>query len=397
MPLSAAKRIALVMRSSISSRETPIAFSFRSEIGDSITEYETPSSTSASRSAGTAREKPQTSARRPAAAIFATACQSSSETRGNPASIRSMPSSSSRRAISSFCSGSSTTPTVCSPSRRVVSYRPTRPPIAYASFSSPVQIRSSDTHHSIREGRELLGARAGDQEIVLEPQAAAAVPVAARLDREHHALRDLAAARLVRVRRLVCACADAVADRVRGLAGVAQLGDALPHEPVELGERRAGRAMCDRPLVYVAQSDFELPVVLAQVAHAQELRVVGPVAVGADPDLEQHGLAFDDRQAARCGEGLDPFARPDERVAECELDLPVPAGALPVHEALPDRGRLALAHSEPQLAANVLHRGRADLVREPYALDFLLGLDRARSVQHRHRVRGLRPGVEPAL
>ena len=63
MSWSAAKRIALVIRSSIFSRETPIASSFRSEIGDSITEKRTPSSASASRSAGTAREKPQISAR----------------------------------------------------------------------------------------------------------------------------------------------------------------------------------------------------------------------------------------------------------------------------------------------------------------------------------------------
>ena len=83
--------MALAIRSSIFSRDTPIASSFRSEIGDSITEYQTPSSTSASRSAGTAREKPQTSARSPASEISRTASASSAETRGNPASIRSTP------------------------------------------------------------------------------------------------------------------------------------------------------------------------------------------------------------------------------------------------------------------------------------------------------------------
>ena len=50
-------------------------------------------------------EKPQTSAFSPASRISWTARQSSSETRGNPASIRSIPSSSRPRAISSFCSG----------------------------------------------------------------------------------------------------------------------------------------------------------------------------------------------------------------------------------------------------------------------------------------------------
>jgi hypothetical protein len=49
------------------------------------------------------------------------ASASSTETRGKPASIRSIPSASSACAISSFCCGSSTTPTVCSPSRSVVS------------------------------------------------------------------------------------------------------------------------------------------------------------------------------------------------------------------------------------------------------------------------------------
>src|SRR6188508_2245992 len=41
MPCSAAKRIAAVIRSSIFSRVTPIASSFRSEIGDSITDART--------------------------------------------------------------------------------------------------------------------------------------------------------------------------------------------------------------------------------------------------------------------------------------------------------------------------------------------------------------------
>ena len=92
MPCSAANETAFAIRSSIDSRVTPSAASFASEIGDSITLAWTPSSTSASASAATAREKPHTSASRPAPAISSTARQSSSETRGNPASIRSIPS-----------------------------------------------------------------------------------------------------------------------------------------------------------------------------------------------------------------------------------------------------------------------------------------------------------------
>ena len=121
IPCPVANATALRMRSSIVSRETPRASSLPSEIGLSITEADTPSSTSTSTSACTAREKPQTSALSPAAAIALTASKSSAETRGNPASIRSIPAASRARAISSFSSGVSTTPIVCSPSRSVVS------------------------------------------------------------------------------------------------------------------------------------------------------------------------------------------------------------------------------------------------------------------------------------
>src|SRR5262249_40129419 len=66
------------------------------------------------RPARPARETPQTGAPPPASSTSRNARSSSAETRGKPASIRSILSESSSRAISSFCSGSSTTPTACS-------------------------------------------------------------------------------------------------------------------------------------------------------------------------------------------------------------------------------------------------------------------------------------------
>ena len=62
-----------------------------------------------------------TLARKPCLAIRLTDSISPSETAANPASITSTPSSSSRWAIRSLFSGTSDTPGVCSPSRRVVS------------------------------------------------------------------------------------------------------------------------------------------------------------------------------------------------------------------------------------------------------------------------------------
>src|SRR5205807_7310779 len=73
----------------------------------------------------------------------------------------------------------------------------------------------------VREGGELLGAGGGDEEVVLEAEAAALGPVDARLDRQHHALADLAATRLVGVPRLVRAGADTMADGVRRLPRIA--------------------------------------------------------------------------------------------------------------------------------------------------------------------------------
>src|SRR5205823_5525865 len=97
----------------------------------------------------------------------------------------------------------------------------------------------------VGKGAQLLVAVARDQEIVLEAQPAAAFPVDAGLDREHHPLPYLAAARLVRVRRLVGARADAVADGVRGLPGITAGRDAGADESVELGQRRAVAGVVD--------------------------------------------------------------------------------------------------------------------------------------------------------
>ncbi len=94
----------------------------------------------------------------------------------------------------------------------------------------------------------------------------------------------------MRVRRLVRARADAVADRVRRLAGIADRRDPLADQPVELGEARARPAVGDRLLVDAEQPGLELAVLGPQLARAEQLRVVGPVAVGADPDLEQRRL-----------------------------------------------------------------------------------------------------------
>ena len=105
-----------------------------------------------------------------------------------------------------------------------------------------------------------------------------------------------------------------------------------------------------------------------------------------------------DLATARGREGADARAGPDEREAVRELDLAaVETGAVVVHPAVPERADLALAHSRPDQALDVLHRARCDLVREPHPHDLLLGLDRACGCQQRRRVGGLGERVEPGF
>ena len=63
--------------------------------------------------------------------------------------------------------------------------------------------------------------------------------------------------------------------------------------------------------------------------------MVAPVAVGADPDLEQRRLVLLHRQVAGRGERLDPRPRPDEREAECQARPSPSSRCLPRGRSLP--------------------------------------------------------------
>src|SRR4029077_14861499 len=115
----------------------------------------------------------------------------------------------------------------------------------------------SRLHDPVGERAELLRPVRGDQEVVLEAEAAAVVPVAAWLDCKDHALGDLAARRLVRIRRLVSPGADPLADRMRRLAGIPDTPESLADPAVELGEPRSWDAERDRVVVDLAETGLE--------------------------------------------------------------------------------------------------------------------------------------------
>src|SRR5213075_891002 len=72
--------------------------------------------------------------------------------------------------------------------------------------------------------------------------------------------------------------------------------------------------------------------------------------------LEERRLVLEHGAVAGGGEGLDPGPGPDERERERQIDASLPAGALAVHEPLPQRRRLGLLHPGPDVLADVLHR-----------------------------------------
>src|SRR5207245_7874825 len=109
------------------------------------------------------------------------------------------------------------------------------------------------------------------------------------------------------------------------------------------------------------------------VAADEVLRVVCPVSVRADPDLEQCRLTLDDGAVRRRRERLDPAAGPDQREAERQVDFALPAGSLAVDEAQPFCGDLRLGPAGANPAADVLRGRGGDLVRKPHALDLLAG------------------------
>src|SRR6185312_13727997 len=107
----------------------------------------------------------------------------------------------------------------------------------------------SAPHDAVGEGRQLLRPGRRDEEVVLDAQAATALPVDAGLDRQHHSLGKLAGAGLVGIGRLVRPGADTVAERVARLAGVADRSDCVASGAVELSQALAGAAEADDRLV----------------------------------------------------------------------------------------------------------------------------------------------------
>ena len=96
---------------------------------------------------------------------------------------------------------------------------------------------------------------------------------------------------------------------MRWLARISAFGDARPNQAVEF---RQARAICERRgLVENAQQQVEQLVVLGrQLAGAKILGQIIPVAVDANPYLEQRRLMLLHGPIAGRGKGANALARP---------------------------------------------------------------------------------------
>src|SRR5262249_26691865 len=144
--------------------------------------------------------------------------------------------------------------------------------------------------------------------------------IASWLECKDHAGGHLAASGLVRIRRLVRSRAHAMADWMRRLSREPDRCDPFADAAIELREARAGTEEVDRIPVDAHEALLELAVPRRELADDEVLRVVAPVAVRADPDLEECWLAFDHGARGRRCERPDSRPRPQEREAESEVD-----------------------------------------------------------------------------
>src|SRR5438270_8652687 len=111
---------------------------------------------------------------------------------------------------------------------------------------------------------------------------------------------------------------------MRGLSGIACFGQEFARRAVQFSQARPMGTHAHCLFVDMSECFLEPPVLKREVSRAKVLRVVAPVPVRADPDLEERGLVFLDGPITGRGERPNRLSRPNEGVAECEIDLALP-------------------------------------------------------------------------
>src|SRR5437879_3229313 len=108
-----------------------------------------------------------------------------------------------------------------------------------ASAASGVIFVVSSPTKIVRISAKLLTPVRRHQEIVFEAQPPAAFPVNARFNRPYHARLHCPGRGLVRVGRLMCASANSMPDRMRGLARVTRRVDSPANDSIDFAHSSA--------------------------------------------------------------------------------------------------------------------------------------------------------------
>ena len=186
---------------------------------------------------------------------------------------------------------------------------------------------------------------------------------------------------------------------MRRLAGVADLGDPVADQAVELGEARAGAAVVDRARRRRASSCSSSSIVLAASARRGRGSSCGRTSSRRRRPRSRTASARAPARAGRRSRVNVRIPGPDQTSEKPSASSTLPSQPVPSPWTNPFQSAAASLSFIPgrRRSATCSIAAGGDLVREPHALDLLRGLDRARRVEERRRVGRARAGVEPRL
>src|SRR6516162_3581363 len=179
----------------------------------------------------------------------------------------------------------------------------------------------------VRVRAKLLAAALGHKKIVFQAQAAPAFPVHAGLDGQNHTGTHGTRSGLMGIRRLVRARAHAVSNRMRWLSRITRRGNPLPQDAINVPERRSFSNTGDAIGENLQELVEQTVVLPGKPPRTNVFREIGPIAVGADPNLHQCRFILDHRTIAGSRESRDALPGPDQRERPRHRDFSLVADA----------------------------------------------------------------------
>ena len=151
---------------------------------------------------------------------------------------------------------------------------------------------------------------------------------------------------------------DAVANWMRRLSWISAFGNASTNQTIEIRKTCAVARVGNSFVKDLEQQIKQFVILRREVAGADILGEVSPVAVHAHPDFKKCRFILLDRPVTSGCKGRDAFARPNQSEGACHLHFALVADAEPVHEALIHAANLAFFHTRAHVLAGIFHGER---------------------------------------